>query len=75
VSGCKVATGSQLGAITYANGTQSPDSSCNASLDVVETEQALFVKPGIDIFREDEHLTMEGAAEYFWGRLIEPLQR
>lgn len=75
VSGCKIVTGSQLGAITYAHGTQSPDNSCSASFDVIETEQALFIKPGLDIFHEEKHLTMEGAAEHFWGKLIEPLQR
>ena len=74
VSGCKILTGSQLGAITYAQGIHSPDNSCNASLDVIETEQALFIKPSLDIFDEDKNLTMEGAAEHFWGKLMEPLQ-
>lgn len=55
------------------------DNSLNESLSVVETEQALFLRPMMGMRfqggERDPHLTQEGGAEFYWGMFIEPLQR
>ena len=52
------------------------DDSFNESLSVEVTDHNMFLKPlGMGVHRSgDAHLNFEGAAEYNWGRLIEPLQ-
>lgn len=51
----------------------------NDSLSVVDDGYALFFEPlGMATYRSGsttDQLTFEGAAEYFWGIFIEPLQR
>ena len=53
----------------------------NESLSVDSDEQSLFLKPtGMRMWssggqRQNDHLTFEGAAEYYWEMLMEPLQR
>jgi len=71
--------GSFTDGIAYAENDRGDDNSLNESLSVVETDQALFLRPIMGMrFQGDErdpHLTQEGAAEFYWSMLIEPLQR
>jgi hypothetical protein len=55
--------------------------SFNEQLTVEADEQSLFLKPtGMRMWmpggqKQRDHLTFEGAAEYYWEMLMEPLQR
>jgi hypothetical protein len=53
------------------------DNSINESLSVVVGEQMLALNPlGMPMRgKRGEHLSAEGAAEYYWELFIEPLQR
>jgi len=66
------------GGITFSNDDSAPSNTLNVSLSVEAGEQSLFLKPtGMQMFGRDNresHLTAEGAAEYYWSLLIEPLQ-
>ena len=80
VSECRIWTGSGsfLGDIVCSNNGNSHDNSCNDAVSVMADGQLLYFKPmrlmqwGRDI--QNEKLTQEGAAEYFWQSLIEILQ-
>ncbi len=65
--------------ITYSHEESRHGSSYNESLRVVVGEQSLSLQPmGMNFLshqQRDKHLTDEGAAEYYWSMLIEPLQR
>ncbi len=68
-----------LGDITYSMTDKPNPGSCNESMTVVVGDQNLFLQalgmamgPGRD---SERNLTLEGAAEYYWSILIEPLQR
>jgi hypothetical protein len=82
VARCRIWFGggrSMLGGIAYSMSDSEGDNSYNESLSVVETEQALYLRPlgmasGFSGGRE-AHLTMDGAAELYWAMFIEPLQR
>jgi hypothetical protein len=70
---------SMLGGIAYSMSDSKATTATNESLSVVETEQALYLRPlgmasGFSGGRE-AHLTMDGAAELYWAMFIEPLQR
>lgn len=82
VSRCKIMLGGMLGrGISYSSNDQADDNSCNDSLAVETDAQGMFLKPimGMSHFggggREKQHLTFEGAAEYYWDALIRHLQR
>lgn len=80
VARCKIMLGGMFGrGITYSSDDRASDGSCNESLSVEADEQALFLKAlGMShITREhaSQHLSFEGASEYYWAMLIEPLQR
>lgn len=81
VSRCKIVLGGMLGrGISYSSNDQTDDNSCNDSLAVETDAQGMFLNPimGMSHFgggREKQHLTFEGAAEYYWDALIENLQR
>lgn len=67
------------GSIRYAHSASSGDNSYNESMSIEEDGYMLFLKPmGISFRRQgnnkDELLSQQGAAEYFWEMLIEPLQ-
>lgn len=55
--------------------------SYNEQLTVEADDQTLFFKPGgmrmwmTGRQNQNPHLTFDGAAEYYWEMLIEPLQR
>lgn len=78
---CTISLGRLLGrGISYLNsvGGNGNSNSFNEMLSVEHDEQHLYLKPmgmwmtGGD---RDAQLSFEGAAEYYWSMLIEPLQR
>jgi hypothetical protein len=75
---CKIQIGGMFGAgISYSNSDRASDNSCNEQLRVEVDNEGLFLKALGFGFREsnsDRNLTFEGASEYFWSLLIEPLQ-
>lgn len=81
VSRCKIMLGGMLGrGISYSSNDQASDNSCNESLSVETDAQGMFLSPmmGMSHFgggREKQHLTFEGAAEYYWDALMRDLQR
>jgi len=84
VSRCAIHNGGSRGfgqGITYSADTRAIGSSFNEQLTVEADEQSLFLKPGgmrmWTTGRQDQpqHLTFDGAAEYYWEMLMEPLQR
>lgn len=84
VSRCVVRHGASRGfggGITYSADDRGHGNSFNEQLTVDADEQSLFLKSmGMRMWaggrqNQTEHLTFEGAAEYYWEMLIEPLQR
>lgn len=78
VSRCKITLGSMFGrGISFSYNDQAADGSMNESLSVEMNDNRLYLKAlGMASRRLDERLlTPEGAAEYYWSLLIEPLQR
>lgn len=83
VSHCAIRHGASRGfggGITYSADERGNGNSFNEHLTVEADEQSLFLKPmGMQMWtgrhNQKEHLTFEGAAEYYWSMLIEPLQR
>ena len=68
------------GGIAYSNSDIGGSNSFNECLSVQADDQSLFLHSmGMSSFttsrREDEKLSMEGAAELYWELFIEPLQR
>lgn len=67
------------GGITFSHDDSALANSYNESLSIDATEQALFLRPmgmgGGWGGGEKNQLTFDGAAEYYWGMLIAPLQR
>ncbi len=63
--------------ITYSNNASNRDNSFNESLSVETGEQDMFLRPLMSSVRggTGEHLSQDGASEYFWAMLVEPLQR
>lgn len=77
---CKITLGGMLGnGIAYSNDDSSPFNSFNENLSIVHDDQALGLRPlGFGNFgggRANQFLTAEGAAEVYWARFMEPLQR
>jgi hypothetical protein len=80
VSACTIFLNSGFGSdgIAYVSGETTASNALNESLSVEADDQSLFLRSmGMaSMMRErDEKLTQEGAAETYWGLLIEPLQR
>ncbi len=77
ISHCKIrySGDSFLNGITYSSSVN--DNSINESLSVEDDGYILYLKSLMDIMgtTKDEKLSFEGASEYYWCRLIEPLQR
>ncbi len=68
-----------MGGITFSTDDSAPENSCQESLMVEAGDQALFLTASFGaVFRggsdAKKHMTMEGAAEYYWKLLIDPLQ-
>lgn len=78
---CSIGFGKSRGfgsGITYSQDETGAGNSFKESLSVNVGEQSLSLKPwgmGMRSATRDSHLSMEGAAEYYWSMLIEPLQR
>ncbi len=75
---CQIRLGGQLGGIAYSHGRHGlMENGINESLSVVVGEQILALNPlGMPMRgKRGEHLSVEGAAEYYWELFIEPLQR
>lgn len=79
VAACTIRMGTMLGDITYRDGDNGADNSCNESLSISHDDQKLFLRPmGMPHFGSAEGnsvLSHEGAAEYLWALMIRPLQR
>ena len=79
VSRCKIMLGGIYGkSISYSYNDNADDGSFNESVRVEADDQALYLKAlGMATLGRDGgwHLTFEGAAEYYWSFLIEPLER
>lgn len=81
ISRCKIMLGGMLRrGISYSSNDQASDNSCNESLSIETDPQGMFLSPvmGMSHFggrREKQHLTFEGAAEYYWDALMRDLQR
>jgi hypothetical protein len=69
--------GSSTNSISYSNSISSTRNSLNDSLNIQDDQNMLYLAPlmGGMMQRSEGKLTLEGAAEYFWQKLIEPLQR
>jgi hypothetical protein len=77
---CRIQLGGGLGnGITFSHGHSLSANAYNESLSVEVGEQALFLRAlGMAMHRSSDRegkLSAEGAAEYYWGLFIEPLQR
>lgn len=80
VSRCKIAHGPHHfggNGITYSYADTPDDSAINDSLSIAEDDHALFLQPLFGGFhgKDGAKLTLQGAAEYYWEKFIEPLQR
>ena len=84
ISRCAIQMGPALGSensITYGQSlTQGSSRSFNEYLQVETGQQSLSLKPGgISMMMNpevrDSLLTFQGASEFYWSKLIEPLQR
>jgi hypothetical protein len=79
---CRIRLGGRRGfgnGITYSSSDSAADNSFNESLSVEHDAQAMYLRPlgmAMHVMKEGHnHLTFEGAAEYYWKIFIEPLQR
>jgi len=66
-----------MGDIGYSSNWSSGDNTWNDALSIGDDGYVLGLKPsGFSFYgnEKDKLLTMEGAAEYFWSKLIQPLQ-
>jgi hypothetical protein len=84
ISRCAIGYGGSRGygsGITYSADTRRVGNSYNEQFTVEADDQSLFLKPaGMRTWmtgrqNQTQHLTFDGAAEYYWEMLIEPLQQ
>nr|WP_321981818.1 toll/interleukin-1 receptor domain-containing protein [uncultured Cohaesibacter sp.] len=78
-SRCKIMLGGMFGkGISYSMNDGVSDNSCNENLSVQNDDQDLYLTPIMGMrFRgceRDMKLSAEGAAEFYWTMLIEPIQ-
>lgn len=81
---CTISQGNLFGGIAYSQGTNINDHSFNETLSCESDGHSLFLKPmglAFAMFGASEYpadkdnlLSQEGAAEYYWQILIQPLQ-
>lgn len=79
VSRCKIMFGGMFGqSISYSADDHASDNSCNENLSVHHDDQNLYLSPMMNMsFRggeRDMKLSAEGAAEFYWSMLMQPLQ-
>ncbi len=80
VARCSIFLGDRIGSmpgIGYSHNDAAPQGSYNENLTVETDEQALYLKAlGMSFAHQREgKLSMEGAAELYWGMFMETLQR
>ena len=81
VSGCRIWTGGDrflTNGIAFSFNESGNGGSMNESLTIEDDGHSLFLKPmGFQLLGRtvDKQLTNQGAAEYYWSLIIEPLQR
>lgn len=76
-SECSICLGGgfRTSSITFSFDASARGSSFNESLSVESDDQSLFLKPlGMNMPRNDQRLTQQGAAEFLWSMLIGRLQ-
>ena len=75
---CRITLGGMLGkGITYSSNDEISDNSFNDRLSVENDDQSLYLTAmGAAAYARDvgSHLTPEGGAEYYWSKLMQPLQ-
>ena len=78
IARCKIMLGGMFGkGITYSSNDRADDNSCNESLSVETDDQHIFLSAmGMPFSGNaaNKKLTAEGAAEYYWSILMQPLQ-
>lgn len=78
ISRCTIFMGGGIGAngINYVDGETSSSNSLNESLTIHSDDQSMFLRSmGMHYGgNREEHLTMEGAAEAYWGVFLQRLQ-
>ena len=82
VSECRIWMGGRhsfTGGIAYSSNASGSDNGFNESLSVEDDGHTLFLKPLGMAFMgaseyQDKLLSQQGAAEYYWGMLMQPLQ-
>lgn len=78
---CKISYGNTMGfskAIIYSHTTSLNHNSFNEAFSVADDGYNLYLRPtGMSMMsrQKNDTLTFEGAAEYYWNMVIEPLQR
>ena len=75
---CTIRLGGPSGkGIGYSASANAPGNSCNAMLSLEHDDQRLFLRANMSMMGDnrDQQLSFEGAAEYYWSMLVEPLQR
>lgn len=83
IARCAIRLGDSTGyhaGITFSHNDKAADGSFNESMSVESNTQQLYLKAlGMSMHqrggRDDEKLSLEGAAEYYWEMFIDPLQR
>ncbi|REC94975.1 toll/interleukin-1 receptor domain-containing protein [Kushneria indalinina] len=76
---CTIRLGGMFGnGISYSQGDDAAANTYNESLSVSKDSQKLFLQamgmPLLNMADSDTNLSQEGAAEYYWSLLIQPLQ-
>jgi hypothetical protein len=63
--------------IVYSDQENAPRGGFNETLSITDDGYTLLLKPLLNFRsqRQDESLSQQGAAEFYWSRFIEPLQR
>jgi len=78
IARCRIMRGGMLGnGISYSFNDRADDNSFNEQLTVEHDDQNMYLKPlGMQFHmeRREAHLTPEGASEYYWSMLMQPLQ-
>ena len=78
VARCKISRGGMFAnGISYSHNDQGSDNSFNESISVEHDDQTMYLKPmGMPYMmsERDARLTAEGASEYYWSLLMQPLQ-
>ncbi|WP_417794683.1 toll/interleukin-1 receptor domain-containing protein [Terasakiella pusilla] len=79
ISACTIFLGGISGeGISYCQGEVDGTNTCNETLSIEHDDQTLYLKAMMNFYgsgNRDQKLSMEGASEHYWEKLMEPLQR